>query len=65
MDESLRADYWTVPEFAEQMNRSKRTIERWCRIGEAPPITKIGREPLIKKSSAKAWLASLEGAAGE
>jgi Helix-turn-helix domain len=50
----------TAAELAAQIHRSVRTLARWRALGEGPPVTRIGREILYKKSSVAAWLASLE-----
>jgi hypothetical protein len=52
--------YMTEAQLAEQLGRSVRTLARWRSLDEGPPVTRIGREILYRKSSVAAWLASLE-----
>jgi hypothetical protein len=56
----LLEEYYTRPTLAKTIQRSPRTLARWevHRIG--PPVTKIGRLILYRKSSVLAWLASRE-----
>src|SRR5438128_149930 len=35
-------------------------LDRWRRLGEGPPITKLGRRILYRRSSSQAWLRARE-----
>jgi hypothetical protein len=48
--------YLTESELAAQIHRSVRTLARWRALDEGPPVTRIGREILYRKSSIAAWL---------
>jgi hypothetical protein len=36
------------------------TVERWAALKEGPPVTKIGRHALYRRSSVQPWLARQE-----
>jgi hypothetical protein len=57
---ALREGYWTQPEFAAQVKRTERTLERWRSEGKGPPVTWLGQEPIYRIEAAQAWLRSLE-----
>ncbi len=66
MDESrdgLLDDYMSVEELAAEYHKHPRTIQRWIRLGEAPPKTPFGRGWIFHRKSAKKWLAERERAA--
>jgi Helix-turn-helix domain len=52
--------YLTESELAMQLGRGVRTLARWRALDEGPPVTRIGREILYRKSSVKAWLEGRE-----
>ena len=56
----LLDDYMTKEELAKEYNRHPRTIDRWIRLGEAPPKTRFGRGWIFNRESAKRWLAERE-----
>ena len=58
--EGLLADFLTQAEAAVALRICKRTLERWRRLGEGPPISKIGRRVLYRRSSIQKWLAEQE-----
>ena len=45
--ESLLADFLTQQEAAAELTVCERTLDRWRRLDEGPPITKLGRRILI------------------
>ena len=47
----LLADYMDDAEFAREMGVAPRTIKRWDRLEEGPPITRIGRKKYPAPSS--------------
>lgn len=57
---SIIQDYLTRAELAADLNVCTRTIERWDRLGEGPPKTKIGNRILYRREGAAKWLRSRE-----
>jgi hypothetical protein len=55
-DETLLGDFLEQDEAAAQLKVCSRMLDRWRRLGEGPPITKIGRRVLYRRSSLQAWL---------
>jgi hypothetical protein len=53
-------DYQTKSEFAAEMNKTERTLDRWDRLGIGPPRTIIGRTVLYRRTSTQKWLAAQE-----
>ena len=60
--ENILADFLTQGEAAAQLRVSKRTLERWERLREGPPITRLGRRIFYKRQSLRAWIHSRERA---
>jgi hypothetical protein len=58
--ENLLADFLTKEEAAAELKVCERTLDRWRRLGEGPPITKLGRRILYRRSSSQAWLRARE-----
>ncbi len=58
--EDLLADFLTQEEAASELRVCRRTLDRWQRLNEGPPITKIGRRVLYRRSSVQAWLRERE-----
>jgi predicted DNA-binding transcriptional regulator AlpA len=58
--ESLLADFLTQDEAAAALKICEKTLDRWRRLGEGPPITKLGRRVLYRRSSLQAWLRTRE-----
>jgi hypothetical protein len=58
--EPLLSDYFTQEEAATELKVSPRTIDRWRRLDEGPPITKLGRRILYRRSSVQASLRARE-----
>ena len=58
--EPLLSDYFTQIQAATELKVTGRTLDRWQRLGEGPPITKLGRRILYRRSSLQAWLRSRE-----
>jgi len=59
-NETLLADFLTQDEAAAELKICERTLDRWRRLREGPPITKIGRRILYRRSSLQAWLRTRE-----
>jgi hypothetical protein len=58
--EKLLADFLTPDETAAELKVCERTLDRWRRLDEGPPITKLGRRTLYRRSSVQAWLCKRE-----
>jgi hypothetical protein len=58
--EKLLADFLTPDETAAELKVCERTLDRWRRLDEGPPITKLGRRTLYRRSSVQAWLRARE-----
>jgi len=59
--EPLLSHYFTQKEAATELKVARRTLERWQRLREGPPITRLGRRILYRRSSLMAWLSAREG----
>lgn len=60
VSDKLLADFLSQGEAAAELNICERTLDRWRRLGEGPPITKLGRRTLYRRSSLQAWLRTRE-----
>jgi Helix-turn-helix domain len=58
--EKLLADFLTQDEAAAELNICERTLDRWRWLGEGPPITKLARRVLYRRSSLLVWLRTRE-----
>ena len=58
--ENLLADFLEDDETAAELHVCTRTLDRWRQIGEGPPVTKLGRRILYRRSSLQAWLRGRE-----
>jgi hypothetical protein len=58
--DTLLADFLTQDDAAAELKICERTLDRWRRLGEGPPITKLGRRVLYRRSSLQAWLRTRE-----
>lgn len=59
-NDTLLADFLTQDEAAAELKVSQRTLDRWRRLDEGPPITKLGRRTLYRRSTVQAWLRTRE-----
>ena len=59
--EPVLSDYFTQEEAATELKVTERTLDRWQRLREGPPITRLGRRILYRRSSLQAWLRRREG----
>jgi hypothetical protein len=59
--EPLLSEYFTQEEAATELKVTERTLDRWQRLREGPPITRLGRRILYRRSSLQAWLRKREG----
>ena len=58
--ENLLADFLTQEEAAAELKVCERTLDRWRRLDEGPPITKLGRRVIYRRASLQAWLRERE-----
>ena len=58
--ENLLADFLSQQEAAAELKVCGRTLDRWRRLDEGPPITKLGRRILYRRSSVHEWLRARE-----
>jgi hypothetical protein len=58
--ENLLSDFLSQGEAAAELKVCERTLDRWHRLGEGPPITRLGRRILYRRSSLQAWLRGRE-----
>lgn len=49
-------DYFTLQQLADYLKRSKRTVQRMIKMGEGPPVIRLGRRRLFAKASVADWL---------
>jgi hypothetical protein len=60
--DNLLADFLTLKETAEALKVCARTLDRWRKLNDGPPITKLGRRILYRRASVQKWLATQEQA---
>ncbi len=60
MTSEILSDYFTPTELAAELGISSRTLERWRRLRETPPETKIGIRVFYRKNAVQAWIRSRE-----
>jgi hypothetical protein len=51
----------TTDELAVELDRNKRTLDRWDRLKIGPPRIHLGRTVLYRRDSVKKWLIQQEG----
>ena len=56
----LLDDYLTPAECAAELDINPRTLERWHRLREGPPRTRLGRKIIYHRESLRRWLRSCE-----
>jgi hypothetical protein len=55
------ANFLTQAEAAAELNICERTLDRWPRLGEEPPIAMLRRRIVYRRSSVQVWLRAREG----
>jgi predicted site-specific integrase-resolvase len=58
--ETLLTDFLTQEEAAEELKICEPTLDRWRRLGEGPPVTKVGRRIYHRRPTLRAWLCARE-----
>ena len=61
----LLGEYDNEAECAAGIKKSKRTLQRWRRLGMGPPVTFVGKTIMYRRASVTAWLIEQEREAGE
>lgn len=57
---SLRDDYYTRKELADELGTSVRTLDRWHAHREGPPRTAKGKLVLYRREAVRDWLETLD-----
>ena len=52
------------PEFAKQIKKCLRTVQRWRASRQGPPFVMIGRDAYYRIESARAWVVGREQQSG-
>ena len=58
MTEKLLGDFLSEEQFAAEIHKTVRTVQRWRAQRIGPPVTFIGKTPHYNKGSAQQWLRS-------
>jgi predicted site-specific integrase-resolvase len=56
----MLSDYLTPAQLADDLGICAKTLERWRNDGQGPPITRLGRTVLYRRTSVAAWLTARE-----
>jgi hypothetical protein len=57
---TLLDDYLTIDQLAAELDIAVITLKRWAALKQGPPVTKIGRRVLYRRSSVQQWLVKQE-----
>ena len=57
----LNEDLLTPDEFAQELDTTRRTIDRWHSRRIGPPRIKIGRKVFYRRQAVRDWLLASEG----
>ncbi len=52
--------FLTKEQFAQELRRSTRTLDRWDSLRIGPPRTYVGKTPLYRVESVREWLENQE-----
>jgi hypothetical protein len=58
--EPILAEFFTPEALAGELNRNKRTLDRWHALGIGPARTRVGRRVLYRRASVQKWLLEQE-----
>jgi hypothetical protein len=58
--EPILAEFLTLEALASELQRNKRTLDRWNALGNGPPRTRVGRRVLYRRTSVQKWLLEQE-----
>jgi predicted DNA-binding transcriptional regulator AlpA len=56
----LLADYLNTEQLAAELGVATITVKRWAALKQGPPVTRIGRRIMYRRSSVQAWLVKQE-----
>jgi hypothetical protein len=62
--EGLLDDYMSEEDFAADIGKVVRTVQRWRKLGIGPPCVMHGKTPAYHREKARQWLAA-GGTAGK
>jgi predicted DNA-binding transcriptional regulator AlpA len=57
---TLLDDYLTIDQLATELDIAVITLNRWAALKQGPPVTKIGRRVVYRRSSVQQWLVKQE-----
>jgi hypothetical protein len=60
VSESILSEFLTAEQLAAELRRNPRTLDRCRRLGEGPPVTKLGRRTIYRRTSVQAWIRARE-----
>ncbi len=58
----LLGGYVSEAECADEINKSRRTLQRWHRLGIGPPRTLVGKTIMYRRGAVRDWLLAQEQA---
>ena len=58
--EAILSEFLTKEELAAELRRNPRTLDRWEVLGMGPPVTKLGRRTIYRRTSVQAWIRARE-----
>jgi len=61
--ENLLADLLPVPDAAREMQRCRRTLDRWRRDGIGPDFIRLGRQVYYRREALRRWILAQERSA--
>jgi len=59
-DRRILSEWLTRSDLAGELDVTPDTLARWATSGIGPPMVKVGRRVLYRRSSVEAWLAENE-----
>jgi predicted DNA-binding transcriptional regulator AlpA len=57
---TLLDDYLTIDQLATELDIAVITLKRWAALKQGPPVSKIGRRVVYRRSSVQQWLVKQE-----
>ncbi len=59
-ERKILSEWITRAELARELNVTQDTLARWAAAGIGPPLVKVGRRVLYRRSAVREWLEKLE-----